>query len=74
MVDSAIQEMVGNPSFWSHAAISARSRPNANARMKNMDDLLEKHRHVWSRPLRDGGASGQHSPGGNQFTDAEVTP
>ena len=69
MVDSAIQEMVGNPSFWSHAAISARSRPNANARMKNMDDLLEKHRHVWSRPLRDGVPAGNtHRAGINSRT------
>jgi len=50
VVKSAVREIVGNPSFWSHAAISARRRPDAqNARMKNMDDLLEMHRLKWAR-------------------------
>jgi hypothetical protein len=51
--------MVGNPSFWSHTATSARRRPVVqNARMTNMDDLLEKHRLIWSRPLLDGTSAG----------------
>lgn len=55
MVKSAVRELLGNSSLWSHTATSARRRPDLqNARMKNMDDLLEKHRLKWSRPLLDG--------------------
>ena len=75
MVNSAVRQMARIPSFWSHTATSARRRPEVqNVRMKNMDDLLEQHRLIWSRPLLGGVPADDTHVTEIKVTDAEVSP